>query len=62
MDLLIDRRARAWHHGQVARAGQLDDAAVKHAIELSQEKYCSVEAMIKKTATVTYRYEIQTTT
>ncbi len=42
--------------------GQLEEAAVKHAIELSQEKYCSVEAMIKKTATVTYRYEIQTTT
>jgi putative redox protein len=38
--------------------GELDEAAVKHAIELSQEKYCSVEAMIKKTAAVTYRYEI----
>ncbi len=42
--------------------GQLEEAAVKHAIELSQEKYCSVEAMIKKTANVSYRYEIQTTT
>jgi len=39
--------------------GHLDEAAVKHAIELSQEKYCSVEAMIKKTASVSYRYEIQ---
>lgn len=38
--------------------GQLDENAVKHAIELSQEKYCSVEAMVKKTAAVTYRYEI----
>ncbi len=38
--------------------GRLDEAAVKQAIELSQEKYCSVEAMLKKTATLTSRYEI----
>lgn len=40
------------------RDGRLDEAAVKHAIELSEEKYCSVAAMLKKTATLTYRYEI----
>lgn len=38
--------------------GQLDDAAVKRAILLSEEKYCSVAAMLKKTATITWRYEI----
>ena len=38
--------------------GRLDEAAVKHAIELSEEKYCSVGEMLKKTATLTYRYEI----
>jgi putative redox protein len=38
--------------------GVLDDAAVKHAIELSDEKYCSVAATLKKTATLTWRYEI----
>ena len=38
--------------------GRLDEAAVKHAIELSEEKYCSVAAILKKTATLTYRYEI----
>src|ERR1700736_5724448 len=38
--------------------GQLDEAAVKHAIELSEEKYCSVSAMLKKTAKVSWRYEI----
>lgn len=38
--------------------GKLDDAAVKHAIELSDEKYCSVSATLKKTATLTWRYEI----
>ena len=38
--------------------GDLDEAAVKHAIELSEEKYCSVAAMLKKTAKITWRYEI----
>ena len=38
--------------------GQLDEAAVKHAIELSEEKYCSVAAMLKKTAPIAFRYEI----
>lgn len=38
--------------------GKLDEAAVKHAIELSEEKYCSVAAMLKKTANITWRYEI----
>jgi putative redox protein len=38
--------------------GDLTDAAVKRAIELSEEKYCSVWAMLKKTATVKWRYEI----
>jgi len=38
--------------------GKLDEAAVKHAIQLSEDKYCSVAAMLKKTATVTWRYEI----
>jgi putative redox protein len=38
--------------------GQLDDTAVKHAIQLSEDKYCSVAAMLKKTASVSWRYEI----
>ena len=38
--------------------GKLDDAAVQHAIKLSKEKYCSVSAMLQKTATLTWRYEI----
>lgn len=38
--------------------GQLDEAAVKHAIALSEEKYCSVAATLKKTATLSWRYEI----
>jgi putative redox protein len=38
--------------------GKLDEAAVKHAIELSEGKYCSVAAMLKKTAKINWRYEI----
>jgi putative redox protein len=38
--------------------GQLEEAAVKRAIELSEGKYCSVSAMLRKTATLTWRYEI----
>jgi putative redox protein len=38
--------------------GAVDENAVKHAIALSEEKYCSVEAMLKKTAKITLRYEI----
>ena len=39
--------------------GQLDEKAVKHAIQLSEDKYCSVAAMLKKTATLSWRYEIR---
>jgi putative redox protein len=38
--------------------GKLDDKAVRDAIELSENKYCSVAAMLKKTAHISYRYEI----
>lgn len=39
-------------------SGMLDEKAVRDAIELSQNKYCSVAAMLGKTAKITYRYEI----
>lgn len=38
--------------------GRLDESGVKKAIELSEEKYCSVSATLKKTAELTWRYEI----
>ena len=38
--------------------GRLDDVAVKHAIQLSEDKYCSVAAMLRKNATLSWRYEI----
>jgi putative redox protein len=38
--------------------GELDEKAVQHAIQLSEEKYCSVSATLRKTATLSWRYEI----
>jgi putative redox protein len=37
--------------------GQVSHKSVEDAIRLSIEKYCSVEAMLKKTAEVTYEIE-----
>src|SRR5260370_35587674 len=37
--------------------GQLDDAAVKHAIQLSKARDCSVTAMLRKTTALSCRYE-----
>lgn len=39
--------------------GDLDEKAVRHAIELSQSKYCSVAAMLGKVASIGYRFEIE---
>lgn len=38
--------------------GDVDEKAVRDAVKLSQEKYCSVAAMLGKAAQITYRYEI----
>jgi putative redox protein len=38
--------------------GRLEEADVKRAIELSEEKYCSVSATLKKSATLSWSYEI----
>ncbi len=40
------------------RGKELSREAVEHAIELSETKYCSVGAMIGKTAKMKTRYEI----
>ena len=39
--------------------GVLEESAVQHAIQLSEEKYCSVAAMLRKTAAITSRVEIE---
>jgi len=38
--------------------GRLDEKAVRDAIELSEGKYCSVAAMLRKTAEIHFRFEI----
>ncbi len=44
------------HH--VLTGFAIDPAAVEEAIRLSEEKYCSVEAMVKQTASFKTTYEI----
>lgn len=44
--------------GRSESGGPLDEKAVADAIRLSEEKYCSVAAMLRKTAAVTMRHEI----
>src|SRR5437762_2038972 len=39
-------------------SGKLEESGVKQAIQLSEEKYCSVAATLKKSAELTWRYEI----
>jgi len=44
--------------GHNAQGGPIDEKAVADAVRLSEEKYCSVAAMLKKTAALTTRFEI----
>ena len=39
-------------------SGEIEEKAAHDAVELSQTKYCSVAAMLRKTAEITYRIEI----
>lgn len=40
--------------------GDLEEGGVRQAIQLSEEKYCSVSATLKKSAELTWRFEILT--
>ena len=44
--------------GRGAEGGPLEEKAVADAVRLSEEKYCSVAAMLRQTAQLTIRYEI----
>ena len=39
-------------------SGKLEESGVRQAIQLSEEKYCSVSATLRKSAELTWRYEI----
>lgn len=42
----------------VVTGRDLEENRVKHAVELSQEKYCSVSAMLRKACPITYTVRI----
>ncbi|MFQ6084195.1 MAG: OsmC family protein [Candidatus Aminicenantia bacterium] len=42
----------------IFKGNNLSPQAIERAIQLSQEKYCSVSAMLKSTAQITTTYEI----
>jgi len=44
------------HH--IVTGHGIDPAAVNEAVRISEEKYCSVEAMLKHTATITTTFEV----
>lgn len=44
------------HH--IVTGHDLDPSAVSEAIRISEEKYCSVEAMLKQTAVITTTFEV----
>jgi len=47
------------HVEYVIRGRNISEEAVKRAIELSQTKYCSAEAMLEKSAKITSSYRIE---
>jgi putative redox protein len=51
----IYTRIEVTHH---IRGHNIDPSAVRHAIELSETKYCSVSAMLGGAAKITMRHEI----
>ena len=42
----------------IVTGGDLDEEKVKHAVELSQEKYCSVSAMLRKSCPISYTVRV----
>lgn len=44
------------HH--IVTGHDVDPAAVSEAIRISEEKYCSVEAMLKRSAAITTTFEV----
>ena len=46
-------------HAHYILKGDLHDAQVKRALDLSLEKYCSVARVLEKSATITWSYEIK---
>lgn len=47
------------HVKYIFKGRNIDEAKVKKAIELSEGKYCAVSAMLRKTAELTWEYEVR---
>lgn len=45
-------------HVHFILSGPLDEAKVQQAIQLSMDKYCSVAAILYKTTTISYGFEV----
>ncbi|TPE44442.1 OsmC family protein [Pontibacter mangrovi] len=45
-------------HVHFVLGGPLEELKVQQAIQLSMDKYCSVAAILYKTATITYSFEV----
>ncbi len=45
-------------HVHFILGGQLEEAKVQQAIQLSMDKYCSVAAILYKTTTISYSHEL----
>lgn len=57
---LTDEHPKVYHRIHIVytfTGGELDTAKIERAVKLSQEQYCGVNAMLAKTADITY--EIQ---
>jgi len=65
-EIIVDAEPRtehpkSWekiHVKYILKGSGIDESKVKKAIELSEDKYCSVSAMLKASAELTYDYEI----
>jgi putative redox protein len=47
------------HLKYIIKGEDIDEVAVKRAIDLSMDRYCSVGAMLRQIAPITYSFEIQ---
>jgi putative redox protein len=66
LEILVDGEPReehpkSWktiHVKYIIKGNNIDESKVKTAIELSETKYCSVSAMLRASAELTFDYEI----
>jgi putative redox protein len=52
------RKFTAFHVHHIVQGRNVSEQAVAHAVELSDQKYCSVAATVRPTAEITTSYEV----